>query len=1297
MSEAPTETSARLSQQVTEGDAIGGEIGSAGVSAAVGDNITQTVNTVNLFDPVALLKTFTRQGIADPRLESMLFQERSGIHETELRKQEINAYLSSLEDLIRRELIKAGDKHFVELSMKMAQSTDHSIVTSTVYRMAVGKSYDDQNIIRDLGELQQVLEVQPLVLLGNPGSGKSTVLQHVALRMIGNYREGKSKRLPFFVRLTDYHLIDGRAQPILEFLKSCAVALVGKEHFIAREFEELTRTNQFVFILDGLDQLPERRSETIRLKQLKRIEGELKYVNWALKIARLFRMKSLTSRLVGSQQKVAISAAPKVDPREEAIDRLPESFPLQCAVITSCRRQDFIGVPRWQTLSLLAMDEKQINEFIQQYAPGAETVINPQVKASESTRGLITNPFYLRMLTQAFKEGLKDEQHSSELKNALTKRGRLLEYLIRKGLYRHVERNEDQLKGASEKQARVDHILCRLGTLAYHMLRGNVIGSIPGEALEKILDEDRPGVINAAADGNLITINDEEGSIEFNHQLFLEFLLAFDLKHKAAQEGSFEEALKLLSRRGDRWAETIRLMFEMVDETSREMLIEKFVEALRAQDTWDISTRVLSDLGPRVAPYVAELLLDREEMTVTGAVTILGRTNAQDYAPKLAELNAADSWRVRRAAVEALAGMRLISYLSKFDADPSEAVLRAVFRARLVLDEAPDELIKTELADADNTRSEQMAYAALDVFSSLLMRLSDDAILDLLRLLVSHHDQDIRMLGFLMIGQAPERLRRRLKSELQKAALEEDDTFINVIARRALSPLLDRNDMAKIKELAPVAPNPFDFSEESKKARRAYWLLLEARETVSPLEYLNSLLHAPEAEVQLLTKKLGRRADSTSLSFLTFLLADKRTAPAAAEALAGLKEKGVAYLLDALTDPSREIRLNVAEILQFCHLPKKYARQVRKTLSEAKIRCHDVKPIQMTTSQAPETGSGKLLRELGTAALFTPLIVLFITSFYWIGGRIIGSVATFGYWLRYALWNGHDIVTVNEGAKWWLREIEVQSFGQVLAERDADFWFARGRFERALGRKVAAKDSLQRSLKLCPDSDITRLELAIMQWSLGNIGLAQETLNAEHGKYLTSGSGLDAMNRLLSIEQAASERSPYNEIERMSLLDRLELWPEAQAAALEVLKKDRTLPDPYLVLFHAYRGTKTTRRALAAAIAYNERMGEVEIRKVELEDLQWQHRSDAYPATEIGKFEIEMDLQNDGAALDVLRSLNILPADDTTMSQDHIDSARVLPAEVKAEVRDVLQRSGNLEAAKVIADLMPLDAETDWN
>lgn len=514
--------------------------------------------------------------------------------------------------------------------------------------------------------------------------------------MIGAYRDGKSKRLPFFVRLTQYELLEGRAEPILKFLRSRMRVLVGEKHFMTQEFDELVANNRFVFILDGLDQMPGRRSETIRIKQLRKIEHDLRRVDWMLKAARFLNQKNAVSRLLRSRQNVTTDAGPRIDPREDEIGKLSDS--LQCMVITSCRQHDFIGVPRWQTLSILAMDTEQIGEFIRLYAPGSETVIEFQTAAEDSTRALITNPFYLRMLTQALKEGLQDANHVSQLNKALTKRGRLLEYLIGQGVYRYVDRNPSALPSIPDKAARVNYILGKLGMLAYYMLERNVIGSLPNEALERILGDDLRPVVDAGIEGSLISIREGEiASIEFNHQLFLEFLLAFHLKRKTAEEGGFEEALALLSRRGDRWAETIRLLFEMVDEASAERLVERFVEALRVQETWDISTRVLSDLGHRVAPYVQPLLRDSDEMTVSGAASILGKTNAQEYARDLVELASAGSWRARRSAVEALAAMKRVDDVDKFVNDKHPAVLRAVFRAQLALKESPELSIQAEL------------------------------------------------------------------------------------------------------------------------------------------------------------------------------------------------------------------------------------------------------------------------------------------------------------------------------------------------------------------------------------------------------------------------------------------------------------------------------------------------------------------------------------------------------------------------------------------------------------------------
>jgi len=66
-----------------------------------------------------------------------------------------------------------------------------------------------------------------------------------------------------------------------------------------------------------------------------------------------------------------------------------------------------------------------------------------------------------------------------------------------------------------------------------------------------------------------------------------------------------------------------------------------------------------------------------------------------------------------------------------------------------------------------------------------------------------------------------------------------------------------------------------------------------------------------------------------------------------------------------------------------------------------------------------------------------------------------------------------------------------------------------------------------------------------------------------------------------------------------------------------------------------------------------------------------------------------MDLNNDEEALNVLRSLQILPASGMEISEDYIDNIQKLAPEVQAELRDLLSRAGHPEAAKSIISRMP--------
>ena len=1238
------------------------------VQAGTG-NVQQriTVDHINVFagaPTTPLLDTIFK---VDPELQSYDL----GAH-----RKDALEYLSQLERFIQEDLSRAGDLHFVELSMQLAQPRGAPAPSSYgAFRLAPEMASTEHEIIKDLAELEDLILKQPMVLLGVPGSGKTTILHHLALRMIGDCRQHSSPtRLPLFVKLTNYKLSPaGGAPPAIEFLRSEVHKLVAKENFVAQQFDELLQYDKFVLLLDGLDQMPNRLSETIRINELKRVENDLKRVDRMLWLVRVLQQKGAYSRLLESRQTVATGAGPRPDPRELEFEDLRKTS--KCKAIVSCRQFDFVGVPRWHRLTVLPMDEKQVQEFVDRYSPGAHALISQSLAASPSTHPLITNPFYLRLLTGALGSRPGSQAQTEYFRRALTHRGRLLEHLIREAIARsitgpdqpHAAAADPLLVDVRQIDARVEQLLSKLGDLAFYMLERNLIGSVPQGAVQEHLGAELPAVLKAAQDANLITLRDGEvTSIEFNHQLFLEFLLAFHLRAKSRQ-GEFGDALKLLSRRGDRWAETIRLLFDMTDERAREMLIGEFLTALQRPDTWDISTRVLADLGPQVAPYVAPLLRDPAEIVATGAAKILGKVRAPAAADGLAALANASSWRLRRAALEALAELPSERHLAAFDQDRHPSVIRALLKARLMLADNPQQLIQQELSNPNATRSEQMAFAVMEGFSSLSARLDRAALERVVEGFLSHKNQQVRMFGFLILSQAPDSLKRPFKDRLLRAALEDEDASISMVARRTVSRLLDPADMERL-GAPPISIKPFEKPDTRKL--RVFWLVLEVKETASATDFLSSLRRAPPSEMQLVTRKLSSRGDSTALSILTFLLSDPHTLIAAIEALVELGDKGIAHLLEALNDPSPDICLNVAKELQFCSLPRHHARRVRKILRQHKIRTHEAKPVLFG---APGSEMGQ---NWWQQFLFGVYGVAVGTGLLWAGLHVLGSRLALRGCLRYSLYAQKAPAAMSDAALWWVMPVEQSAFRRMEGVRDHDFWLARGRLERQLSdRFLEARNSFQQALSLKQDSTTARIELALMERALGNLEIALDKVTADDRQFMTPGSKLEILEELLLLEK---NRFRPNEpsLQRLRLLDRLAIWPEAQKAAIPLTRDPGSAREAYLSLYHAYCGQKQPRKALAAALEHNRTASpEHAIPAIELDELHWQCKGEYLPEM-TGRLGLALDLEQDDQAVAALLDLDVLSrGEDGALVLNRVRMPELFSAET-AEVKALLGRLG---------------------
>ncbi|MCP4699835.1 MAG: hypothetical protein GY862_23735 [Gammaproteobacteria bacterium] len=1218
------------------------------------------------------------------RAELPAYTDPSRFREAEL------LFLDKMERFIAGELRKSGDRHFVELSMQLARPDSGQSAAfhhNLSLALMVSESGPEKPDIQSRSELHSILlDFHHMVLLAPPGSGKTTVLHHLTLYLIGEYRRNESALIPVFVPLTKYGIdpSSGKVSDISLFLRNFIEDLCGPNHFLVKKFNEIAEAGRFLFILDGLDQMPNRRSETARLERMHAVETELRRMDRWVKIARLFRRKEVVSSILQGQRIVTGQLAPQIDPREQQIERLANMWP--GPVITSCRIHDFIGVPNWQKVQVLPMSLSQVKEFVNAYAPEAMRIVQEQWDADEAGRSLVRNPFYLRMLTKAA-DNLRHADGSlpAEFHRVLKRRGLLLSHLIWTAIRRELENDGE-----------ADSMMNQIGELAYYMLSHNIIGALPEDALQRNLGGEYLRILRIAQNAGLVEL--KEGTpltLEFNHQLFLEILLAFHLKERSVRTGGFEESLALLARQGDRWAETIKLLFEMVDEKQGGHLIDKCIEALRNASTWDIATRILSDVGHQVASRLLPLLKHENELTRQGVVNVLGRINAIEYTGRLAELYGDPAWQVRRAAIEALARMGRIDRLKAFDDDPKPIVIRTLFRNRLLYSVQPGEVIY-DVLNADNSmHREQAARAIRDVFSDLVKRTAPESIQELLLKMMESNCSEVKILGYMTAAEAPSYIRRRLKSKLLEGALRMDDKVINHLARNAVSDMIDDNDLNDLKELKEKTDvkslTSHAFKPKSPIEVRAYWLVLEVEEKTSLTRYFDALSSALPEEIHLLTQRLAGRGDSSALGILTYLLGNPDASMAAFQALISMGRSGIGHILAALDDPLPQVRLAVVEKLKFCHLPRRYARRVREELHRNEVTHRVV--LGITEEEKSRTSNQVTLditKGARAGSLLAPIANLFAGTGYWLASWIFSLGIPWSYWIGFAFFNTRSLfsggISIHQNTL-IAQQIEKVAFVPGVFEPDPQFWLARGKLLSAIGKQEQARVALNEGLSLEPTFAAIRYELALIHRQQEEPDIAKALLEADGNRYIQEkDSDLAILRDLVTQEmnQMPSKPSADDDEHHLSLLIKLRLWDEALRIVIWIIAHGTTLPgDLYYRLYQCYIGTNRTARALAAALINNEKTKSVKIPQVDIDNLRWLHRLDGFPADLQGRFGIFQDIGKQSEALDLLRVWNVLPADEQRLSQENIDNLHDLPVTIQGEVIALLRQMDQSRAAEV--------------
>jgi formylglycine-generating enzyme required for sulfatase activity len=143
----------------------------------------------------------------------------------------------------------AARDHYVALAGHLSWDWDDDPMQPQLsYLRPIGEK-PEQRFERELltDVTAAVTRFPAFILLGPPGSGKSTALEHLVYTTARDYLRGGSRRLPLWVTLAGYRW---QQQRPVEFIQAEWAAKVNGD------FVELARSGQVLLLIDGLNEMP---------------------------------------------------------------------------------------------------------------------------------------------------------------------------------------------------------------------------------------------------------------------------------------------------------------------------------------------------------------------------------------------------------------------------------------------------------------------------------------------------------------------------------------------------------------------------------------------------------------------------------------------------------------------------------------------------------------------------------------------------------------------------------------------------------------------------------------------------------------------------------------------------------------------------------------------------------------------------------------------------------------------------------------------------------------------------------
>jgi len=373
------------------------------------------------------------------------------------------------------------------------------------------------------------------VLLGEPGSGKTTCLQRLTLDVLESASawlkneeskpsglDGNYPQLPLYVSLSEWR----QGTRALEFLRTQLQDLLGPENYYVIHFETLLADGSFILILDGLNELPGRRPSPSEGRHEQREEP-------------------------GQASRMPEMRAASIDRREVELRELASSIGLQSKFILTCRSHEYFDSRRWQTVRILPMNADQTGRFISSYlTPDRAAQLRSSLEYDNKLATIANNPFFLRAIISIYQPGLQ-----------LTSRGQILAYLYRTLLQRERERGNEMPPEPV--------VTATVGRVSYRMLADGKVGS--NAVVDELNDAERACMRVLAGTGLVVK---RDGLYFFLHQIIQEFFAALALHTRAVRRNP----RTLLADK--RWSEVVALWCDV----DSDRMPDRVTAALRARN-----------------------------------------------------------------------------------------------------------------------------------------------------------------------------------------------------------------------------------------------------------------------------------------------------------------------------------------------------------------------------------------------------------------------------------------------------------------------------------------------------------------------------------------------------------------------------------------------------------------------------------------------------------------------------------------------------------------------------------------